>query len=105
MILYDEHPDKAVCTICGAWIEYEYCGSHDAFHDRIDQIEQRLDRLVAALLTEDGQVMQGVLTVKTNPAAWVPVDAHHITATDWQAAHEIVQHESSALAAWLHGLE
>lgn len=23
---------------------------------------------------------------------------------DWQAAHEIVQKESSALAAWLHGI-
>ena len=27
-----------------------------------------------------------------------------LEAGDWQAAHEIVQQESSALAAWLHGI-
>lgn len=27
-----------------------------------------------------------------------------LEAGDWQAAHEIVQHESSPLAAWLHGI-
>ena len=27
-----------------------------------------------------------------------------LDAGDWQAAHEIVQHESSSLAAWLHGI-
>jgi len=28
----------------------------------------------------------------------------HLAAKDWQAAHEIVQHDESALAAWLHGI-
>ena len=28
----------------------------------------------------------------------------HLEARDWAAAHEIVQPESSALAAWLHGI-
>jgi hypothetical protein len=27
-----------------------------------------------------------------------------LEAGDWQAAHEIVQQESSTLAAWLHGI-
>jgi Flp pilus assembly protein TadD len=27
-----------------------------------------------------------------------------LEAGDWQAAHEIVQHERSELAAWLHGI-
>jgi hypothetical protein len=28
----------------------------------------------------------------------------HLAKRDWQAAHEIVQHDESALAAWLHGI-
>ena len=28
----------------------------------------------------------------------------HLAQRDWQAAHEIVQHDESALAAWLHGI-
>ena len=28
----------------------------------------------------------------------------HLEARDWQAAHEIVQHDESDLAAWLHGI-
>ena len=28
----------------------------------------------------------------------------HLAAKDWQAAHEIVQHDQSTLAAWLHGI-
>ena len=28
----------------------------------------------------------------------------HLEARDWQAAHEIVQHDKSELAAWLHGI-
>jgi len=28
----------------------------------------------------------------------------HLTAKDWQAAHGIVQHDESTLAAWLHGI-
>ena len=28
----------------------------------------------------------------------------HLESRDWQAAHEIVQHDTSELAAWLHGI-
>jgi hypothetical protein len=28
----------------------------------------------------------------------------HLEARNWQAAHEIVQHDESDLAAWLHGI-
>ena len=28
----------------------------------------------------------------------------HLESRDWQAAHEIVQHDESDLAAWLHGI-
>jgi hypothetical protein len=28
----------------------------------------------------------------------------HLESRDWQAAHEIVQHDKSELAAWLHGI-
>ena len=28
----------------------------------------------------------------------------HLLSRDWQAAHEIVQHDESDLAAWLHGI-
>ena len=28
----------------------------------------------------------------------------HLESRDWQAAHEIVQHDESQLAAWLHGI-
>jgi hypothetical protein len=28
----------------------------------------------------------------------------HLAAKEWQAAHEIVQPDESALAAWLHGI-
>ena len=28
----------------------------------------------------------------------------HLESRDWQAAHEIVQHDKSDLAAWLHGI-
>jgi hypothetical protein len=28
----------------------------------------------------------------------------HLAQRDWQAEHEIVQHDESALAAWLHGI-
>ena len=28
----------------------------------------------------------------------------HLSAGDWQKAHEIVQPDKSALAAWLHGI-
>ena len=28
----------------------------------------------------------------------------HLAAKDWQAAHGIVQHDESTLAAWLHGI-
>ena len=28
----------------------------------------------------------------------------HLEARDWQAAHKIVQHDKSELAAWLHGI-
>jgi hypothetical protein len=28
----------------------------------------------------------------------------HLLSRDWRAAHEIVQHDRSELAAWLHGI-
>ena len=28
----------------------------------------------------------------------------HLLSRDWQTAHEIVQHDESQLAAWLHGI-
>jgi hypothetical protein len=28
----------------------------------------------------------------------------HLLSRDWQAAHAIVQHDESELAAWLHGI-
>lgn len=28
----------------------------------------------------------------------------HLESRDWQGAHEIVQHDESDLAAWLHGI-
>jgi len=28
----------------------------------------------------------------------------HLESRDWRAAHEIVQHDESQLAAWLHGI-
>jgi len=28
----------------------------------------------------------------------------HLLSREWQAAHEIVQHDKSKLAAWLHGI-
>ncbi|MGQ0608986.1 MAG: hypothetical protein ACT4OQ_11065 [Chloroflexota bacterium] len=34
----------------------------------------------------------------------LPTAADLLAAGDWQRAHEIVQNESSPLAAWLHGI-
>ena len=39
---------------------------------------------------------------KPSPALARAVDL--LDAGDWQQAHEIVQNESSAVAAWLHGI-
>jgi hypothetical protein len=38
------------------------------------------------------------------PAADLARAVAHLAKQDWQAAHEIVQHDESALAAWLHGI-
>jgi hypothetical protein len=38
------------------------------------------------------------------PAADLARAVAHLAKRDWQAAHEIVQHDESALAAWLHGI-
>ena len=38
------------------------------------------------------------------PAADLARAVAHLAERDWQAAHEIVQHDESALAAWLHGI-
>ena len=39
-----------------------------------------------------------------DPAAALARAVAHLEARDWQAAHEIVQHDESDLAAWLHGI-
>jgi hypothetical protein len=38
------------------------------------------------------------------PAADLARAVAHLGERDWQAAHEIIQHDESALAAWLHGI-
>ena len=38
------------------------------------------------------------------PSADLARAVTHLATRDWQAAHEIVQHDESALAAWLHGI-
>ena len=38
------------------------------------------------------------------PSADLARAVAHLATRDWQAAHEIVQHDESALAAWLHGI-
>jgi hypothetical protein len=43
-----------------------------------------------------------VTSLKPSPTLARALDL--LDAGDWQQAHEIVQNESSALAAWLHGI-
>ena len=38
------------------------------------------------------------------PSADLARAVAHLATRDWQAAHEIVQHDESTLAAWLHGI-
>jgi hypothetical protein len=38
------------------------------------------------------------------PSADLARAVAHLLSRDWQAAHEIVQHDKSKLAAWLHGI-
>lgn len=38
------------------------------------------------------------------PSADLARAVTHLATRDWQAAHEIVQHDESTLAAWLHGI-
>jgi hypothetical protein len=38
------------------------------------------------------------------PAADLARAVAHLAKRDWQAAHEIVQHDESTAAAWLHGI-
>jgi hypothetical protein len=40
----------------------------------------------------------------SKPSADLARAVAHLATRDWQAAHEIVQHDESALAAWLHGI-
>ena len=38
------------------------------------------------------------------PSADLARAVAHLATRDWQAAHEIVQHDESTVAAWLHGI-
>jgi hypothetical protein len=44
------------------------------------------------------------MTKPRQPAAGLARAVAHLESRDWQAAHEIVQHDESGLAAWLHGI-
>ena len=41
---------------------------------------------------------------RPRPSADLGRAVTHLAAREWQAAHEIVQHDESTLAAWLHGI-
>jgi Tfp pilus assembly protein PilF len=44
------------------------------------------------------------MTQARNSSAALARALAHLESRDWQAAHEIVQHDKSELAAWLHGI-
>jgi hypothetical protein len=44
------------------------------------------------------------MSTSHGPADSLTRAVEHLEAGAWQAAHEIVQEESSELAAWLHGI-
>ena len=44
------------------------------------------------------------MSTSRGPADSLTRAVEHLEAGAWQAAHEIVQEESSELAAWLHGI-
>jgi hypothetical protein len=44
------------------------------------------------------------MTSSRKPSAELARAVAHLASRNWQAAHEIVQHDESELAVWLHGI-